>query len=374
MYGQTTRRSIRVDPSQQRTTTSGQRIVFSLPGARAYDLRTLRVHVTASYAEYVMDPLVPPPTIQSPAECMIQQLDVLVGGAQLNTIDNYGQLFSVHSKYMAPSSEYGRRMITSFADGIEQPDFVVERVEVDAVTGLNINIHRAGSFGFVFNKWLGFLGSGATLDTGARGVLSFEMTLADKKLTGQILTFETYVTVDEVARETAYPLIEFADYRTSLTRCVGGFPFAVIQTRNAPDHRLQWIAATLLAENHMDLGTVAVNDQNFSGAFVHSALDMSTYHFDFDGYRYTHEVKVAEFLDRLSDALAGEKNAVELTHTSINSQDLNIETMSQTNFLAVESARDKPLPMGIVEVSFTTQGAAPFDSWVLLIAKYAAVF
>jgi hypothetical protein len=129
-----------------------------------------------------------------------------------------------------------------------------------------------------------------------------------------------------------------------------------------------------LGENYQDGGTTAVNDWNFSQSFIHSSLGISSYHFDYDGRRYTHEILVSEFVDRLADALASEKSSVEMTQVQLNDEGSDIERLSEVYFLAAESARDKPLPMGIVEVSFTTTAAAPFDAYVLLIAKYASVF
>jgi hypothetical protein len=355
MYGPTTRRSIKIEPMQQRVTETGQRISYAFPSGRTYDLATLRMHVTASYEAH---PLGPDSTIPSPCECIIETLEVCLGGMQLNTINNYGQLFAAWSRYMTPASEYGRRMVTSCGgDLIQAPDRTV-----------------SGAFKIVCNEWLGFLGSGAKVDTAARGTLSFDMTMASEATTGNRLHYETYITVDEVSGATGWSTIPYDDFRTSLTEFVDCAPYSVIQTSNEPGHLLQWVAATLLDTNYKDYGSVPDPNFGWSRGFQHTALTIDTYHFEFDYQRYTHEIRPEEFVDRLKDALRGEQNSMQMPHlVAMQNEDVRLEEMKDNMFLAAESVMDKPLPIGTVEVAFRTTALEPLTGWVLLIAKYAAV-
>jgi hypothetical protein len=354
MYGPTTRRSIKIEPMQQRVTETGHRISYAFPSGRTYDLATLRMHVSAAYEAH---PVGAQATIPSPCECLIETLEVNLGGMQLNTINNYGQLFAAWSRYMTPAAEFGRRMVTSCgSDMLQSPD-----------------VNVPGAFKVVCNTWLGFLGSGAKVDTAARGTLSFELTMATEAMTGVRLDYTTYVTVDEVSGATGWSTIPFDDFRTSLTEFVDAYPYSVIQTRNEPGHALEWVAATLLDTNYKLYGDVPDPNFGWSQAFQHTALTVDTYHFEFDYQRYTHEVRCEEFVNRLKDALRGEPNSMQMPHlVAMMNEDVRLEEMRNNMFLAAESAMDKPLPVGTVEVAFRTTAPEPLTGWVLLIAKYAA--
>jgi hypothetical protein len=365
MYGNQARRTSKFEPSQIRTSPTGERICYALPSGRVYDLSTFRMHVVASYRAW--DAVDPPATIPSPCECLIQTLDASVGGLQLNQINNYGQLMAAWSRYNTPAKEWGRRMVTSCARAALVP------------RGVNYPRYPAGRFLVVFNTWLGLLGSGARLDTGARGTLEIELTMADSRITGAPLTYETYVTVDELPGGSGDATIHFSDWRTTLSECHQDYPMATLQTNNVPGHHLQYVCATLLAPDHLDpaVATVPVVNLGFTQAFRHSFLGITSYRFDFDHITFTHEVAYFEYLDRLKEAMKGNTSSLELPlllTADVGPADLRLEDLCDTIWLAGENVVGKGLPEGIVEVSFRTKAAAPDDCFVFLFAKYSCVF
>jgi hypothetical protein len=367
MYGTQTRRTSRFDPIMQRDGASGTTINYSLPSGKVFDLSTLRVHVEATHPA-TPQPLppgapVPRATIPSPAECLIQTLNVAVGGAQLNQINNYGQLFKAWSTYNTPARDFGRRMMTSAASS-----FMQQRGNRDA----------AGSMRVILSSWLGLLGSGALLDTSERGTLQIEMLMANSTVTGTRFIYQTFLTIDELPYGTGDAQISYADYRTNLSFIDGQDPFGVIQTDNFEDHRLQYVCATMLDPNYNDpaFAVEPVPDLGFTQGFRHTRSDIEGYHFEFDNQKFTHEIKYWEFLDRLKEALAGSANSLELPLLMARGADLQLEELCDSVFLAGESALGKGIPDGTIEVIFRTTklpGQAPISAWVLMIARYACV-
>jgi hypothetical protein len=365
MYGSQARRTSKFEPTQIRTSPTGERICYSLPSGRVYDLSTFRMHVLASYAAW--NTVSPPATIPSPCECLIQTLDVSVGGMQLNQINNYGQLMAAWSRYNTPAKEWGRRMVTSCARAAIVPRSV------------NFPIYPAGEFLLVFNTWLGLLGSGARLDTGARGTVEVELTMADSRITGAPLVYTTFVTVDELPGGSGDSAIHFSDWRTTLSECREDFPMATLQTNNVPNHHLQYVAATLLSQNYLDPGfsTNPVVNLGFTEAFRHSRLTTSSYRFDFDHHHYTHEISYYEYLDRLREAMKGNTSSLELPlllTADVGVADLRLEDLCDSIWIAGESVAGKNLPEGIVEVTFRTKAPVPLSCFVFLFAKYGCVF
>jgi hypothetical protein len=369
MYGSQARRTSKFEPTQIRSSHTGERICYTLPSGRVYDLSTLRMHVVAKYEAYTNRTVGPLATIPSPCECLIQTLDVSVGGMQLNQINNYGQLMAAWSRYNTPSKEWGRRMVTSCARAALQP------------LGMNRQqqTYPAGSFLVIFNTWLGLLGSGARLDTGARGALEIEITMADKRITGKPLLYETFVTVDELPGGSGDASISFSDWRTTLSECQNDLPMATLQTNNVPGHHLQYVAATLLFQDHLDeaQATRPVVNLGFTEAFRHTSLGITSYRFDFDHNIFTHEVRYFEFLDRLREAMKGNTSSLELPllmTADVGPADLRLEDLCDNIWLAGESVAGKGLPEGIVEVSFRTKAPTPLFCYVFLFAKYSCVF
>jgi hypothetical protein len=359
MYGSQARRTSKFEPTQIRTSPTGERICYTLPSGRVYDLSTFRMHVLARYEAW--DLVSPPATIPSPCECLIQTLDVSVGGMQLNQINNYGQLMAAWSRYNTPAKEWGRRMVTSCARAAIVPRAV------------NYPVYPAGTFLVVFNTWLGLLGSGA------RGTLEIELTMADSRITGSPLVYQTFVTVDELPGGSGDNAIHFSDWRTTLSECREDYPMATLQTNNVANHHLQYVAATLLRPDYLDPAnaTQPIPNLGFTGAFEHSRLFVDSYRFDFDHITFTHDVKYYEYLDRLKEAMKGNASSLELPlllTADVGPADLRLEDLCDSIWVAAESVQGKGLPEGIVEVSFRTKAVDPFDCFVFLFDKYSCVF
>jgi hypothetical protein len=103
MYGMPARITSKFEPILQRECPSGRIMTYTLPVGHVYDLSTLRVHLVCHH-QATVDPN-PISTIPSPAECLIETLNVSLGGYQMNQLNNYGQLFAAWSRYNTPSKE-----------------------------------------------------------------------------------------------------------------------------------------------------------------------------------------------------------------------------------------------------------------------------
>jgi hypothetical protein len=355
MYTYPSRITVKMEPMLQRDSLSGRIINYTLPIGHVFDLSTLRVHVVAKHRACPVGPI---STIPSPAECLIETLNVSLGSLQLNQIDHYGQLFAAYSRYNTQTKDFGRRTMTSAAASSMQqsPD---RRVE--------------GSMRVVFSSWLGLLGSGALIDTSLRGPLKFEMTLGDESVTGTSFVYSSFLTIDELPYGVGSDLIPYADYRTSITPIVEQAPFGVIQTDNSEDHRLQYVMATLLDVNYRDpaWSVVPVNNLGFTQGFKHSRMNIHDYHFIFDGRRFTHNIEYWEYLDRLREAIGG---GLELPLLMARGYDMSLDELCQNIWLVGESLSEKGVPDGTVEISFNTRldpGVQGIDCNVLMIARYA---
>jgi hypothetical protein len=331
-----------------------------------FDLSTLRIHVDAHHPDNPFQPpliATPIATIPSPCECLIETLNVSVGGIQLNQINNYGQMFGALSRYTTRSDDFGRRMMTSAAGSRLQP-YPDKR--------------QKGTMEFIFSSFLGFLGSGALVDTNVRGAVGIDILLADETVTGIPFEFQTFMTIDELPFGYGNDVIPYADYRTSLTPNLSQAPFGVIQTDNYEDHRLQYVLATMLYLNYKDPfnAVEAVNDLGFTYAFKHSRMDIAHYWFEFDNHKFTHDIEYWEFLDRLRECFAagGEPNALQLPLLLTRGADMQLSELCEHIFLAGESALGKDIPDGTIQVSFRTKyGNNPIrtnDCYVFMIAKY----
>jgi hypothetical protein len=363
MYGTQTRRTARYEPVMQRDGFSGTTINYTLPSGKVFDLSTLRVHVQAYHLgtpQTPGQPMVPRATIPSPAECLIQTLNVSVGGTQLNQINNYGQLFKAWSTYNTPAKDFGRRMMTSAASSfMQQPG----------------NRDAAGAMQVILSSWLGLLGSGALLDTTLRGALQIEMLMADDTITGTRFIYQTFMTIDELPYGSGDDVISYADYRTNLSYTDEQMPVGVIQTDNYEDHRLQYVCATMLDPifNTPAVAVEPVQDLGFTRGFKHSSMGIDSYHFEFDNQKFTHEIQYWEFLDRLKEALAGSANSLELPLLMARGGDMQLTELCDHVFLAGESALGKGIPDGTLEIMFRTRAARPISAWVLMIARYSCV-
>jgi hypothetical protein len=366
MYGTPARITSKLDPMLHRECPSGRIMTYTLPVGHVYDLSTLRLHLVCHH-DATVDPG-PISTIPSPAECLIDTLNVSLGGYQMNQLNNYGQLFAAWSRFNTPSKDFGRRMMTSAASSsMQQP----------------IDRRSGGSMRVILSGWLGILGSGALIDTEVRGPMNIELTLADESVTGTPFNYKSFMTIDELPFGVGTEMIPYADYRSSLTYVENQTPFGVIQTDNTEDHRLQYVLATML---HGDYRIPAksvepVNDLGFTHGFRHSRMNIHDYHFEFDGHRYTHNIQYWEFLDRLREAFAYgvDPNTLELPLLMARGGDMQLTELCDNIFLAGESALGKGIPDGTLEVSFKTRCEAQntnsltgtSDCWVLMIARYA---
>jgi hypothetical protein len=357
MYGHQVRRTVKFEPTNIRYVTSGQAVTYSIPPGAVYDLSTLRMHVKGAHGPTV-DPA-PIATIPSPCECVIDTLNVSVGGDQMNQISNYGQLFAAWSRFNTPARDFGRRMMTSAASSAMQ----------------NPTDRRApGTMRFIISSWLGLLGSGAKLDTEKRGPLSIEIVFADDQMLGTKFVFKSFITVDVLPSGTGDDAISYADYRTGLTPSVHDAPFGVLQTHNSPDHRLMYVCATILENDYKANATVPVRDLGFTRGFQHTRLGTKFHRFEWDGNCFTHDIAYWEFLDRLKEAMASSSNSLELPLLMARGNDLQLKELCDSVFLAGESAIGKGIPDGPVQVTFRTTREDPVDCHVFMFARYACVF
>jgi hypothetical protein len=358
MYGTPARITSKFEPMLQRECPSGRIMTYTLPVGHVYDLSTLRVHVICTHtATTIGNPI---STIPSPAECLIETLNVSIGSYQMNQLNNYGQLFAAWSRFNTPSSEFGRRMMTSAASSsMQQPK--------DRRSG--------GSMRVILSSWLGILGSGALIDTEIRGPLKIEMVLADESVTGTPFIYTSFMTIDELPYGVGSDMIPYADYRTSLTYCEGQAPSSVIQTDNTDDHRLMYVLATMLQKDFREPASsvLPVQDLGFTCGFKHSRMGIYDYRFEFDGKTYTPYIEYWEFLDRLKEAMG--PNALELPLLMARGGDMQLQDLCDNIFLAGESALGKGIPEGTLEISFKTRfghdNVKHADCWVFMIAKYA---
>jgi hypothetical protein len=366
MYGPPTRITTKLTPMLHHTTPGGRSLNYVLPVGHVYDLSTLRIHVDAQHPD---NPLPLPPfinpiaTIPSPCECLIETLNVSVGDIQLNQINNYGQMFAALSRYTTRSDDFGRRMMTSAAGSRLQP---------------HPDKRQEGTMQFIFSSFLGFLGSGALVDTNVRGAVAIDIMLADETVTGIQFEFLTYLTIDILPYGYGNDIIPYADYRTSLTPNLSQAPSGVIQTDNFEDHRLQYVLATMLELDYKDPSRAIdeVQDLGFTYAFKHSRMTIQHYWFEFDHHKFSHDIEYWEFLDRLKECFAagGEPNALQLPLLLTRGADMQLSELCEHIFLAGESALGKDIPDGPIQVSFKTKyGHDPIktnDCHVLMIAKY----
>jgi hypothetical protein len=358
MYSPPTRITSKFDPMLLREPSSGHILTYVLPVGFVYDLSTLRVHVTAHH-----DPCpTVTSTIPSPAECLIETLNVSLGDIQLNQINNYGQLFAAWSRYNTSAADFGRRMMTSCAGSYQQPT----------------DTRVKGEMHVILSSWLGLLGSGALIDTSVRGPLKFEITLADESVTGTRFSYQSFLTVDELPNGQGTDVIPYADYRTSITYNDGLTPYGVIQTDNFEDHRLQYVLGTMLYDDYKDpaRSVLPVKDLGFTHGFRHSRMKIHSYYYEFDGHKFSHNIMYTESLDRLREAMAagnGPSN-LELPLLICRGNDMSLEELCENIFMTGESALNKGLPDGVIEVTFKTRYGnelvAVHPCYVFTIARY----
>jgi hypothetical protein len=365
MFGPPARKTSKFEPMLQRECPSGRIMTYVLPVGHVYDLSSLRVHLICHHeATTAPGPI---STIPSPAECLIDTLNVSLGSYQMNQLNNYGQLFAAWSRFNTPSKDFGRRMMTSAASSsMQQPN----------------NRRDKGSMRVVLSSWLGLLGSGAHIDTELRGPLKIEMVLGDEGVTGTPFIYHSFMTIDELPFGIGNDIIPYADYRTSLTYNVGQAPSGVLQTDNTDDHRLQYVLATMLHHDYRDpnKSVEPVQDLGFTHGFRHSRMNIHDYHFEFDGHRYTHDIEYWEFLDRLREALAdsGGQYTLELPLLMARGNDMQLSELCNNIFLAGESSLGKGIPDGTLEVAFKTRCESQntraltgtSDCYVFMVARY----
>jgi hypothetical protein len=377
-FGPPTRISVKIDPTLQRIVQSGHILNYTLLSGHVYDLSTLRLHVIAEHEPCPDNPPSPVPagyipnpisTIPSPVECLIDTLNVSLGSTQLNQINNYGQLFAALSRYTTKTKDFGRRMMTSAASSFMQQPRPANRRD-------------GGQMRFIISSWLGFLGSATLLDTTLRGPLQIEMVLSDEKVTGTPFIYHTYLTIDELPGMTGMgdlEVIQFADYRSSITYNHAQAPFGVLQTDNYEDHRLQTVFATLLETNYNipKHAVRPIQDLGFTYGFKHTSKNIATYHFEYDGHRYTHNIEYWETLDRLKEAMG---DSLELPLLLARGNDMQLDELCDNIFLAGESTEGKGIPDGTLEVLFKTQcqgvknddpDESVADCYVFMFARYS---
>ena len=208
-------------------------------------------------------------TVPRDTECLIDELEVCLGDTVVNKIQNHQQLYWLISTYGRPadwqvSGTTWRRLWTN------------RRIETANVI----------NWPFAMDSFLGFLGSGATIDTRKMGRLTVRMRLADNATVSSSTAANSWGMNDAFFRVTYLPdtfqgateRVQFDDY-TSMRMAFPGY-----DTRNTlivdGRKRLDWVAARLVnVFNHDQKATGFDAGVGLTPRFVATGANVA--HWDF---------------------------------------------------------------------------------------------
>lgn len=189
---------------------AGDTLDFYFPKGYAYDLRTLGMFFRYFCLPYSTPKSGANQSLPKDTECMIQTLEVYLGGQKVNWIQNYNQVFFLMSLYGADS------------------DFTLNRSGVlnTYTNGRASQIADLDGIQFCCEKWLGLLGLPIVLDTKKWGELVVKVTLAPAYITTSNSPLHSYGLSDIYMRVKCYSNyngenpnhLEFDDFKSSITR------------------------------------------------------------------------------------------------------------------------------------------------------------